>query len=164
MSLRSLLGAALLALAGLAQAAPLQLQVYNPGEAAVFPVSSTLISGEREAILVDAQFSSREAAELVRLVQASGKRLTTIYISAAEPQAYFGLGVLQQAFPQARILASGATVEAIRRQAGARVAHWGGILKHNAPRCIVMPQPYEGGSLQLEGRHVELHHLEAALN
>ena len=49
MSLRSLLGAALLALAGLAQAAPLQLQVYNPGEAAVFPVSSTLISGEREA-------------------------------------------------------------------------------------------------------------------
>ena len=47
MSLRSLLGAALLALTGLAQAAPLQLQVYNPGEAAVFPVSSTLISGER---------------------------------------------------------------------------------------------------------------------
>ncbi|KAB8057242.1 hypothetical protein GCN74_21395 [Janthinobacterium sp. FT14W] len=82
----------------------------------------------------------------------------------AEPQAYFGLGVLQHAFPQARILASSATVEAIRRQAGARVAHWGGILKHNAPRCIVMPQPYEGSSLQLEGRYVELHCLVAALN
>ena len=71
----------LLAFTGLVQATPLQLQVYNPGEAAVFPVSSTLISGEREAILVDAQFSTREAAELVRLVKASGKRLTTIYIS-----------------------------------------------------------------------------------
>ena len=71
---------------------------------------------------------------------------------------------MQQAFPQAHILASGATVEAIRRQAGARVAHWGGILKHNAPRCIIMPQPYDGTRLQLEGRHVELHQLEAAFN
>jgi len=108
MSLRSLLGAALLALTGLTQAAPLQLQVYNPGEAAVFPVSSTLISGEREAILVDVQFSTREAAELVRMVQASGKRLTTIYISHGDPDFYFGLQTLKEAFPEARVLATAA--------------------------------------------------------
>lgn len=128
------------------------------------PSTSLLLSGVTDAILINAQFLRNDAAQLAHTIAASGKRLTTIYISAAEPQAYFGLGVLQQAFPQAHILASGATVEAIRRQAGARVAHWGGILKHNAPRCIVLPQPYDGTSLQLEGRHVELHHLEAAFN
>ena len=128
------------------------------------PSTSLLLSGVADAILVNAQFLRDDAAQLARTIAASGKRLTTIYISTADPQAYFGLGVLQQAFPQARILASGATVEAIRRQAGARVAHWGGILKHNAPRCIVMPQPYEGSSLPLEGRHVELHRLVATLN
>ena len=128
------------------------------------PSTSILLRGVTDAILINAQFLRNDAAQLAHTIAASGKRLTTIYISAAEPQAYFGLGVLQQAFPQAHILASGATVEAIRRQAGARVAHWGGILKHNAPRRIVMPQPYEGDSLQLEGRHIALRQLEAAFN
>lgn len=127
------------------------------------PSTSLLLSGVADAILVNAQFLRDDAAQLAHTIAASGKRLTTIYISTAEPQAYFGLGVLQQAFPQARILASGATVEAIRRQAGARVAHWGGILKHNAPRCIVLPQPYDDASVPLEGRHVDLRQLEAAL-
>jgi len=142
----------------------IQCRKNNMRARAARPSTSLLLSGVTDAILINAQFLRDDAAQLAHTISASGKRLTTIYISAAEPQAYFGLGVLQQAFPQAHILASGATVEAIRRQAGARVAHWGGILKHNAPRCIVMPQPYDGTSLQLEGRHVELHHLEAAFN
>ncbi|QYG06615.1 hypothetical protein [Janthinobacterium sp. PAMC25594] len=128
------------------------------------PSTSLLLSGMADAILVNAQFLRDDAAQLAHTITASGKRLTTIYISAAEPQAYFGLGVLQQAFPHADILASGATVEAIRRQAGARVAHWGGILKHNAPRRIVMPHIHEGASLQLEGGSVCLQSLLAALD
>ena len=128
------------------------------------PSTSLLLSGMTDAILVNAQFLRDDAAQLAHTIAASGKRLTTIYISAAEPQAYFGLGVLQQAFPHADILASGATVEAIRRQAGARVAHWGGILKHNAPRRIVMPHIHEGASLQLEGGSVCLRSLLAALD
>ena len=117
------------------------------------PSTSLLLSGVADAILVNAQFLRGDAAQLAHTIAASGKRLTTIHISAAEPQAYFGLGVPQQAFPQADILAS-----------GTRVAHWGGILKHNAPRCIVLPQPYEGDCLQLEGRHIALRQLEAAFN
>ncbi|MCC7600888.1 hypothetical protein IGS61_25595 [Janthinobacterium sp. FW305-129] len=128
------------------------------------PSTSLLLSGAADVILVNAQFLRDDAAQLAHTIAASGKRLTTIYISAAEPQAYFGLGVLRQAFPQARILASGATVEAIRRQAGARVAHWGGILKHNAPRCIVLPHIHDGASLQLEGGSVCLQSLLAALD
>lgn len=123
---------------------------------------STLLSGVRDAILVNAQFRRDDAAQLAHTIAASGKQLTTIYISAADPHAYFGLGVLQEAFPLARILASGDTVAAIRREAGARVAHWGGILKHNAPRCIVLPLPHDGASLQLEGRQIDLRHLAAA--
>ena len=123
---------------------------------------SILLSGVHDAILVNAQFLHSDAVDVAQTIQAGGKHLRAIYVSSAEPHAYFGLGVLQAAFPLARILASGDTVEAIRRQAGARVAHWGGILKHNAPRCIVVPQPYDGASLPLEGRHIALRHLEAA--
>ena len=156
MSLRSLLGAALLALTGLAQAAPLQLQVYNPGEAAVFPVSSTLISGEHETILVDAQFSTREAAELVRLVQASGKRLTTIYISHGDPDFYFGLQTLKEAFPEARVLATTATVEHIRATQAGKLAYWGPILKDTAPSRVILPEVLAGDSLVLEGEKLQV--------
>ena len=124
---------------------------------------SLLLSGHGEAILVNAQFLHSDAVQVAQAVQASGRRLSAIYISSAEPQAYFGLGVLQAAFPHARILASGETVETIRRQAGATVAHWGGILKHNAPRSIILPQIHEGASLPLEGASVCLQSLLAAL-
>ena len=43
-------------------AAPLHLEVYNPQEKGIFPVSSTLVSGPKEAVLVDAQFSVRNEA------------------------------------------------------------------------------------------------------
>lgn len=122
---------------------------------------SILLSGSQEAILVNAQFLHSDAVHVAQTIQAAGRRLSAIYISNAEPQAYFGLGVLQAAFPLARILASGDTVAAIRRQAGARVAHWGGILKHNAPRRIVVPHIHDGASLPLEGVSVCLQTLLA---
>lgn len=125
---------------------------------------SILLSGLQEAILVNAQFLHSDAVHVAHTIQAAGRRLSAIYISNAEPQAYFGLGVLQAAFPLARILASGDTVEAIRRQAGARVAHWGGILKHNAPRRIVVPHIHDGASLPLEGISVCLQTLLAELD
>lgn len=53
--------------------AALQLQTYNPGEQGIFPVSSTLISGEKHAILVDAQFGVNDGAKLVEMVKQSGK-------------------------------------------------------------------------------------------
>lgn len=156
--LRSLLAAGLLAVAGLAQAAApaLSLQVYNPGEAAVFPVSSTLISGQRDAVLVDAQFSSTQAAELVQLVKASGKRLTTLYISHGDPDFYFGAATLKQAFPDLKIVATASTIAHIRATQAAKLAYWGPILKDGAPRALIVPEPLNGTSLTLEGQELRV--------
>lgn len=46
-------------------AQPLKIDVYNPGEHAIFAVSSVLVEGRRDAILIDAQFSAAQARELV---------------------------------------------------------------------------------------------------
>ena len=43
------------------------------------PISSTLIYGERDAVLVDAFITVEQADALVDWVEASGKKLTTIY-------------------------------------------------------------------------------------
>jgi len=39
----------------------LHLEVYNPGAKSVFPVSSEIVSGPHEAILIDAQFQRDDA-------------------------------------------------------------------------------------------------------
>ena len=52
----------------------------------------------------------------------------------------------------------------MRRQAGARVVHWGGILKHNAPRRIVLPRVHDVARLPLDGENVCLQPLLAALD
>lgn len=145
-----------------ASAAPLALEVFNPGEAAIFPVASVLVTGARDAVLIDAQFSRAEALKLVERIRASGKTLRTVYVSHGDPDFYFGLDVIQEAFPQAKIVATAGTVAAMEKKAAAKVAHWGPILKDNAPRRIVMPQVLQGDSIALEGETLNIEGLKGA--
>lgn len=146
----------LLAAAGGALAQPLTLDTYNPRETAVFPVSSTLISGEKDVILVDAQFSNREAQALVERIRASGKRLTTIFISHGDPDFYFGLDVLTRAYPEAKVLATPATVAYIEKTRAPKLAYWGPILKDSAPARTLVPEALQGNQLELEGQRIEV--------
>ena len=132
--------------ASAAASAPLTLEVFNPGEAAIFPVASVLVAGKHDAVLIDAQFSRAEAQKLVEKIRASGKKLTTVYISHSDPDFYFGLDVIKAAFPQAKIVATPDTVAEIRRKADAKVAYWGPILKDNAPHGIVIPDALKGSA------------------
>ena len=144
-------------LAGPALAAdPLRLEVYNPGHEAIFPVSSVIVSGEHDAILVDAQFGKAQAEQLVRRLRAGGKQLTSIYISHGDPDYYFGLDTLTQAFPDAKVLASAATVAHIRQTKDAKLAYWGPQMGADKPARLVLPQVLEGNRLTLEGQDLEV--------
>ncbi len=148
--------AALRAAPAFAAAPPLRLEVFNPGAASLFPVTSVLVTGKRDAVLIDAQFQRNDAEALVQKIRASGKRLTTIYISHSDPDFYFGLDVVHAAFPQARIVATPPTLAAIRASRDGKVAHWGPILKANAPQALVEPQPLKGDHLLLEGQKLQV--------
>ncbi|MCS4281182.1 MBL fold metallo-hydrolase [Stenotrophomonas rhizophila] len=139
-----------------AQAAPLAVQPYHPGDDALFAVSSTLITGRHDAILVDAQFAATDAAQLVQRIRDSGKRLTTIYISHGDPDYYFGLATLQDAFPDARILATPATVAHINATQAAKLAYWGPQMGAGKPSRIVIPTPLDGDTLTLEGQPIKI--------
>ncbi len=154
--LRSLM-LACIALTGQAMAAdPLHLDVYNPGHDALFPVSSVIVSGEREAVLVDAQFGKAQAEQVAERLRASGKRLTTIYISHGDPDYYFGLDTLTQAFPDAKVVASAATVAHIRQTMDAKLAYWGPQMGADKPAKLVLPQVLAGNRLELEGQTLEV--------
>jgi glyoxylase-like metal-dependent hydrolase (beta-lactamase superfamily II) len=152
-----LAGIALLGFASASQAAPeLQLDIYNPGEAAAFPVTSVLVSGEKDAILVDAQFARPQAEQLLERIRHSGKRLTTIYISHSDPDYYFGLQAITAAFPQAKVVASAPTVAHIKATMAAKLAYWGPQMGGGAPSKLIVPEVMQGNRLTLEGQELQV--------
>ncbi|ENU21508.1 hypothetical protein F993_03999 [Acinetobacter proteolyticus] len=140
----------------------LSIDVFNPGPASIFPVSSVLISGEREAVLIDAQFQRNDAEALVEKIKAGGRKLTTIYISHSDPDYYFGLDTLHTAFPEAKIIASAPTVAAIEATKEIKLAYWGPQLKDNVPKAILVPEVLDGDRFELEGHTLQIIGLDGA--
>lgn len=136
--------------------APLKLDVYNPGSEALFPVSSVIVSGQHEAILVDAQFGKGQAEQVLKMLRDSGKQLTTIYISHGDPDYYFGLDTLTRAYPKAKVLASQATVAHIKQTMAAKLAYWGPQMGADKPARLVVPDVLPGNVLTLEGQRLEV--------
>ncbi|MFM4965052.1 Vmh family MBL fold metallo-hydrolase [Aeromonas bivalvium] len=143
-------------LSGAAMAAPLSVTVYNPGEHAIFPVSSSLVAGDKEAILIDAQFDVKSGQALVEMIKQSGKQLTTIYISGGDPDFYFGLEPIMAAFPNVKVLADQHVVDHINKTKDAKLAYWGPILGENAPKSLTLPQVMTASHLTLEGETIEV--------
>src|SRR5437588_12261729 len=88
----------------------LQLRVHTGHGQVGYDVNSTMISGQKDMIVIDPQFSLSEAHKLAAEILESKKTLTTIYITHPHPDHMFGLAVLHQAFPEAKIVALPQTV------------------------------------------------------
>jgi glyoxylase-like metal-dependent hydrolase (beta-lactamase superfamily II) len=115
--------------------------------------SSTLISGERDAVLVDTFLTIEQSQTLVDWVVASGKNLTAIYITHGHGDHCFGIAPLLERFPHARALATSAVVEAMYEQiAPARsVDFWGKLFPGQIPDDLLVAEALEGGEFELGG-------------
>jgi glyoxylase-like metal-dependent hydrolase (beta-lactamase superfamily II) len=133
----------------------LKIQHYTADDNG-FRVASVIITGAREAILIDAQFSLNHAHRVVADVLGAGKELTTVYITHAHPDHYFGIEVIKAAFPNARIVATPYVVTDIEKSFPKKIAEWGPKLGANAPRKPTLPQALSGTSLALEGHAIEV--------
>src|SRR5580698_3769170 len=80
------------------------------------PTTSTLIFGERDAVLVDALCTVREVMTLADWVALHDRQLTTIYITHGHGDHYLGLSVLLERFPKARAVATVGTVRLMRTE------------------------------------------------
>ena len=126
-----------------------------------------LVTGAREAILIDGGFTFPDGKALVDAVQATGKQLTTIYISQSDPDYYFSLAPIKAAFPAARVIAAPATIEAIKASVDKKLATWGPQLKANGPQTlaeVVMPEAFDSRALQLEDQTIEIVAAEGLAN
>jgi glyoxylase-like metal-dependent hydrolase (beta-lactamase superfamily II) len=118
-----------------------------------------LITGSMEAMLIDGSFTLSDGRAVAEAVRRTGKRLTTIYVSQSDPDYYFSLGPIKEAFPHARVIAASETVAGIRANVEKKLAIWGPQLKDNGPQTladVVIPDPFDGKALTVDGEKVEI--------
>ncbi len=108
-------------------------------------VNSTLISAGDEVVVVDAQYTKTGATMVADAVEASGKTLTTIFITHAHPDHYFGARVLADRFPDAKVVAVASTVEGMRETAAQKVEQQATRLGDEFPGTpVVIPEVLTG--------------------
>lgn len=146
---------AVLGLASIALAGTLKIKVYNPGPKAIFPITSTIIYGEKDAILIDAQFQKQYAEQLVKEIKATGKHLKTVFISHSDPDFYFGLDVIKKAFPNVKIISTAQTAYLISASKDEKMAVWNPQMKGDAPSEIIIPEAVNSIP-DLEGNKIEI--------
>ena len=115
--------------------------------------SSTLISGRRDAVLVDTFLTVAQATTLADGIQATGKRLTTIYITHAHGDHFLGLAVLLARFPHAKALATPEVAARMRQQATPEKldSRWRKLFPGQIPEVVAFADAMDGDTIELEG-------------
>src|SRR3954465_15344637 len=128
------------------------LRVHTGRGQSGYDVNSTMIIGEKDVLLVDPQFSLSEAHRLAPELLQSRKPLAVIYCTHPHPDHLFGLAVLRQAFPSAKIVALPATVAGAKTGWPARQKFWLPTYGNNIPGPDpVLPEELSEPVLTLEG-------------
>lgn len=134
---------------------PLTLKVYS-ADSHSFYVNSTLIYGETEAVVIDAGFTKADALRIAANVLDSGKELTTIFVSQADPDYYFGVTELKKIFPAVKVIATPTVRQVIKKKMMAKLAYWGPKMKLNSPDKLVLPDAYLKDSFSVDGFDIEI--------
>jgi len=119
------------------------------------PLSSTLISGAQDAILVDPPFTRTQIQRVGDWVEQSGRRLAYIYATHGHGDHWFGTGELARRFPGVTVYATEGTIEVMRQQAGpGREQLWDRIFPGQIPETPVLAEPIPAQGFRLEGNTV----------
>ena len=119
------------------------------------PLSSTLISGAHDAVLVDPPFTRTQIQAAGDWVERSGRRLACIYATHGHGDHWFGTGELARRFPGVTIYATEGTIEVMRQQAGpSREQLSDRIFPGQIPETPVLAEPVPGQGFWLEGNPV----------
>jgi len=96
----------------------IDLRMPNGEDIVSSPISSTLICGERDAVLVDPPLTNGQIAQVAEGVARSGKRLAFVYITHGHPDHWFGTASLLERFGDADsvVYATEGTIRQMRVQ------------------------------------------------
>lgn len=126
------------------------------GEKRMFsPLSTTLITGAADAVLVDPPLTSEQTARVGDWIEASGKRLTHIFATHGHGDHWFGAEALAGRFG-AQVTATPATIAQMHRNLAIRAQFWDALFPGQIPDTTVTAVPAPGNVIDLEGERLEI--------
>ncbi len=117
--------------------------------------TSVLVTGESEALVVDAAFTRGDGHRIVAAVLDSGRRLTTVVITAGDPDFYFGAEVIADAFPEAIFVAPPDVIDHIQHSYEGKLQAWS-HLGPNLPTRLVDVATLTEPTLNVDGTTIEV--------
>lgn len=115
------------------------------------PTTATLVTGATEAVLIDALYLKDDVRDLGDLIERTGKKLTTIYITHAHQDHYLGFGPLLERFPDAKCVALPHVIEAIRDTMDMQTEQWKMMFGDACVTAGPVPEPMDGHTLFVDG-------------
>jgi glyoxylase-like metal-dependent hydrolase (beta-lactamase superfamily II) len=117
------------------------------------PISSTLIYGSRDAVVVDSFITLEQARAQADWIGSTGKNLTTIYATHGHGDHFFGASVLLERFPNARFLAASSAIQVMKEQTSAEFVakFWESRFPNQLPKRLVVAQELSTNVIELEG-------------
>src|SRR5262245_26988119 len=130
---------------------------WDDSTPATWPATtSALISGDRDAVLVDALLTTSEGQRLAAWVQGTGKRPRAIFVTHGHGDHFFGAGPVLDAFPGAQLLASDQQVvdEARGQTTPGAMAIWNTWFAGQFPKSPLAPALTSSQQFDLDGHPV----------
>jgi glyoxylase-like metal-dependent hydrolase (beta-lactamase superfamily II) len=132
----------------------IDLRLPNGGEIVSSPISTTLIYGERDAVLVDPPLTHAQIAQVAKGVARSGKRLAFVYITHGHPDHWFGTAALLEQFGDAGTLvyATEGTIRQMHEQLRGKEKGFANSFPGVPENTPVLAVPVPADGFRLEGR------------
>ena len=120
------------------------------------PISSTLIYGSRDAVVVDSFITEKQARAQADWIAATGKNLTTIYATHGHGDHFFGASVLLERFPRARFVAAPSALEVMRQQVAPDYVakFWESRFPSQLPKRLVIADELKTNAIECEGEQL----------
>jgi glyoxylase-like metal-dependent hydrolase (beta-lactamase superfamily II) len=139
------------------QAPPKALHLYvHVAPEDSFGVTSTLILGRTEAILIDTQYHVSEAMKLADEIAASGTRLKAVFITHPDIDHYMGSAAIHQRFPTTPIYMTAAALAHYDATAARKLAGAKKYAPAQTPDALPQPQALPQNRLTVDGAVVEI--------
>lgn len=130
------------------------IDTYTASPVGAF-VHSTMVVGDESLLVVDAQLTQADATRLADQIEATGKRLETVFITHIHPDHLMGIAVLSARFPAATFTAHPGVVEILGQMGQGMFDALKGNLGFAAGDTWVLPSALDG-DLMFEGERFEV--------
>ncbi|MDR0839539.1 MAG: MBL fold metallo-hydrolase [Oscillospiraceae bacterium] len=136
----------------------LKARVFFAAESG-FSVASVILYGEKEAMVIDTQWTRANAYRVIAEICELGRELKTIFVTHAHPDHYFGTGYFAAEFPGVTCYAPKQTCDLYNTQFDAKAEEWTeriGAMNVCTKHVELIPLP-EDNKLYIEGEEVVIY-------